>query len=33
VKIQAVVFWLVTQCSDVAGYQYFRGPCCLTLKM
>jgi len=24
-KIQAAVFWIVTQCSDVTG------PCCLTV--
>jgi hypothetical protein len=30
-----VVFWVVTPCSAVVGYQRFRGPCCLhfTLKM
>jgi len=22
-----VVIWLVTLCSNVVGYQYFRGPC------
>jgi hypothetical protein len=25
------VFWVVTPCSVVAGYQRFRGPCCLRL--
>jgi hypothetical protein len=27
-----VVFWVVTPYSDVVGYQYFRGPCCLHLQ-
>jgi len=35
-KIQVMVFWIVTMCYDV-GYQCFRVPCCLhlhfTLKM
>jgi len=29
VKIQVEIFWVVTQCSVVAGYQRFGGPCCL----
>jgi hypothetical protein len=33
VKIQADVFWVVTLCSDVAGNQRFRGPCCLHLQV
>jgi hypothetical protein len=37
VKIQVEVFWVVTPCSVVVGYQCFRGPCCLhlhfTIKM
>jgi hypothetical protein len=37
VKIPVVVFWVVTPCSDEAGYQSFRGLFCLylhsTLKM
>jgi len=32
-KIQVVVFWVLTPCSVVAGYQRFRGPCCLQLKL
>jgi hypothetical protein len=27
--IQVEVFWVVTPCSVVVGYQCFRGPCCL----
>jgi hypothetical protein len=30
-KIQVEVFWVVTPCSVVVGYQRFRGPCCLHL--
>jgi hypothetical protein len=26
------VFWVVTQCIDVVGYQCFRGSCCLHLQ-
>jgi hypothetical protein len=29
VKIQIVVFGVVTACSVVAGHQSFGGPCCL----
>jgi len=29
-KIQVVVFWVVTPCSD--WYQHFGGPCCLLLQ-
>jgi len=29
VKIQFQVFWIVTPCSFVTGYQYFIGSCCL----
>jgi hypothetical protein len=29
VLILVEVFWVVTMCSTVVGYQYFRGPCCL----
>jgi hypothetical protein len=36
-KIHVVVFWIVTPCSVVVGYQSFRGSCCVrfhvTLKM
>jgi hypothetical protein len=28
VEIQIEVFWVVTQCSAVVGYQRFRGPWC-----
>jgi hypothetical protein len=31
VKIQVDFFWVVTQCSDVLGYQLFSGQCCLHL--
>jgi len=24
-----VIFWVLTPCSVVVGYQHFRGPCCL----
>jgi len=30
-KIQ-IVFWVVTPCSDVVGYQRYGGPCCLHLQ-
>jgi hypothetical protein len=29
VKIQVEVFWVVTLCCFVIGYQRFRGSCCL----
>jgi hypothetical protein len=32
VKIQVQVFQVVTLCSVVVGYQYFRGPCCPCLN-
>jgi hypothetical protein len=32
VKIQVEVFWVVTPCSVVVGYQHFGGPCCLHLQ-
>jgi hypothetical protein len=32
VTFQVKVFWVVTACSVVAGYQYFRGLCCLHLQ-
>jgi hypothetical protein len=31
VMIHAVVFWVVTLCSDVVGHHHFRVPCCLHL--
>jgi len=31
VKILVEVFWVVSPCSVVVGYQRFRGPCCLHL--
>jgi hypothetical protein len=31
VMFQVEVFWVVTPCSVVVGYQRFRGPCCLHL--
>jgi len=27
-----MIFWVVTLCSDVVGYQQFGGPCCLDLQ-
>jgi len=27
-EIQVEVFWVVTPCSVVVGYQRFSGPCC-----
>jgi len=27
-KIQDIVFWVVTLCRDVVGYQHFRGSHC-----
>jgi hypothetical protein len=30
-KIQVTVFWIVTLCSDVVGYQRSERPCCLRL--
>jgi hypothetical protein len=32
VKIQVMALWVVTPCSDIVGYQHFRGPCCLQLQ-
>jgi len=29
---QVAVFWVVTPCSHVLGYQRFGGPCCLHLQ-
>jgi hypothetical protein len=29
VMIEVSVFWVVTPCSVVVGYQSYRGPCCL----
>jgi hypothetical protein len=31
-KIQVAVFWVMTPCSDVVGYQRFGEPCCLHLQ-
>jgi len=31
VMFQVQVFWAVTPCSVVLGYQHFGGPCCLRL--
>jgi hypothetical protein len=31
-KIQVVVFWVVTPCSHSVGYQHFGGLCCLSLQ-
>jgi len=34
-SFQVEVFWVMTLCSVVAGYQHFTDPCCphFTLKM
>jgi hypothetical protein len=32
VNIQIKVFWIVTPCSDVVGYQRFGGSCCLHVQ-
>jgi len=32
VIFQIEVFWVVTPCSDVVGYQRFRDPYCLHLQ-
>jgi hypothetical protein len=32
-KIHVVVFWIVTPCNDVAGYQCFIGPSVLELRL
>jgi hypothetical protein len=31
-SIQVLVFWIVTPCGDVLGYQRFGGPSCLLLQ-
>jgi len=31
-KVWVVVFWVMTPCSDVIGYQCSGGPCCLHLQ-
>jgi len=31
-NIHVMIFWVVTPCSYVAGYQCFIGPCCLHLQ-
>jgi hypothetical protein len=31
-KIQVAVFWVVTLCTDVAGFKRFGGPPCLHLQ-
>jgi hypothetical protein len=28
IKIQVMVFWVITPQSNVVRYQHFRGPCC-----
>jgi len=30
-KINIMVLWVITLCSDVIGYQHFEGLCCLCL--
>jgi len=30
--VQVDVFWVVTRCNVVVGYQRFRGPCCFHLS-
>jgi hypothetical protein len=32
-EVQVMVFWVVTLCSDVAGYHVFRGSCCLQFNL
>jgi hypothetical protein len=32
-KIQVVLFCVVTSCTDVVGYQRFGGPCCFHLQV
>jgi hypothetical protein len=32
-KIQIVIFWVVTPCSNMVGYQRFGGPCCFHLQI
>jgi hypothetical protein len=32
VIFQVEVFWFLTPCSVVVGYQRFRGPCCIHLQ-
>jgi hypothetical protein len=32
-KILAVVFWTVASCSDVVGYQCFRGTCSFAFRV
>jgi len=32
-KIQVMVFWVVTTCGVMVGYQCFGGPCCLQGKV
>jgi hypothetical protein len=32
VKIHVGVFWVMTPCSYVVGYQRFGGPCCLHVQ-
>jgi len=31
-KFHATVFWVVMPHNDVAGYQHFKGLCCLHLQ-
>jgi len=31
-KIQVEALWVMTPCSDVVGYQRFRGTCCLHFR-
>jgi len=33
IKIHVLVFWIMTLCSDVVGYQCFGGSCYFTPKM
>jgi len=33
VEIHIVVIWVMTLCGPVCGYQYFKGRCCLLLRM
>jgi len=32
IEVHVAVFWVVTPCSDVVGYQRFGRPCCIHLQ-
>jgi len=33
IKFQVAVFWVLTPCVDVVGYQSFGGPCCFQIQL